>query len=157
MKTFKEIFFIAMICISIFGGCNSKPDANHTNTESSNPNGSINDNLFKGKLIIILAEKLDKTSRKIVAQDYVQNGISFIPIFSSLEKFNESTQGQVTQDKIEIDGFFLLSILKGNETLRLNPSLNDEQDFQAKNLIEKYKTEIEKVKEDLESKINAQE
>jgi hypothetical protein len=41
---------------------------------------------------------------------------------------------------------FLLSLLNGNEILRINPSLADEKYYKASDLISKYKTEIENSK-----------
>lgn len=102
--------------------------------------------IFLGKLVIILSEDLQNESHTISIQDYVENGKSFIPIFSSIERFNESTKGMVSNPKIEIDGIFLLSILKGNEVLRLNPGLNDEQLYSSDSLIIEYKENILRLK-----------
>lgn len=101
--------------------------------------------------VIILSEELNDNSSAINIQDYIENGKSFIPIFSSIEKFNESTKGNIKNQKIEIDGIFLLSILNGNETLKLNPGLEDETVFKSESLIKKYSEKIEKLKIEMES------
>ena len=103
--------------------------------------------MFKSKVIVILSQELVGNSRAINIQNYVENGLSFIPVFTTNEKFIESTKGQdIGKPKIEIDGIFLLSILNGNETLRVNPRLKDEQYYRASDLISRYKTEIENLK-----------
>ena len=110
-----------------------------------------NDEVFLGKVVIILSEELKGNENLINIQDYVENGKSFIPLFSSIEKFNESTQGNVTNQKIEIDGIFLLSILNGTETLKLNPGLKDEVVFNSGKLKEKFSENIIKVKAEMEN------
>ncbi|MDX2191260.1 MAG: hypothetical protein SFY32_15515 [Bacteroidota bacterium] len=106
-----------------------------------------NTEIFKSKIIIILSKELDKNSNIINIQDYVENGKSYIPVFTSIDKFNESTKGiNLGKGKIEIDGIFLLLLINGNETLRINPGLTDEQSFKASDLLVKYKTEIEELK-----------
>ncbi|MGL5111098.1 MAG: hypothetical protein ACRC6O_00515, partial [Flavobacterium sp.] len=67
------------------------------------------------------------------------------------EKFNESTKGNIKNQKIEIDGIFLLSLMNGKETLKLNPGLSDEENFKAEILIKKYSEEIEKMKIEMEN------
>lgn len=118
-----------------------------------------NDEIFLGKVVIILSEELNENSSAINIQDYMENGKSFIPIFSSIEKFNESTKGNVKNPKIEIDGIFLLSILNGNETLKLNPGLKNETMFKTELLIKKYSEKIKKLKIEMENlkKINNKE
>ncbi len=110
-----------------------------------------NDEIFLGKVVIILSEELNGNSSVINIQDYIENGKPFIPIFSSIEKFNESTKGNIKNPKIEIDGLFLLSILNGDETLKLNPGLKDETIFKSELLIKKYSEKIEKLKIEIEN------
>ena len=99
--------------------------------------------MFDSKVIVILSERLINDSHLINIQDFVANGITFIPVFSSKEKFTRSTKGaDLGKQIIEIDGIFLLSLLKGNETLRVNPGLEDEEDYEASDLISTYKAEI---------------
>ena len=114
-------------------------------------NTEKNDEVFLGKVVIILSEELKGNENLINIQDYVENGKSFIPIFSSIEKFDESTQGNVNNQKIEIDGIFLLSIMNGTETLKLNPGLKDEIVFNSGKLKEKYSENITKVKAEMDN------
>jgi hypothetical protein len=96
------------------------------------------------KVTIILASELDTTSNNIDVQDYVENGNSFIPVFSSPDKFKESTKGADLGKKIiEINPYLFLSVLSGKETLRINPGLSDDTYFSASELKQIYKTEIE--------------
>jgi hypothetical protein len=110
---------------------------------------AMHEDLFKKNVIIILSEALDEKSNKINVQDYIQNGKSYVPVFTSIEKFNESTLSHVKNQKVEIKGMFLLSLLHGNETLRINPGLNDEVNLQASELIKEYSSEIFELKEEL--------
>jgi len=97
-----------------------------------------------GKLIIILATELDTKSKNINVQDYIENGKSYIPVFSSPDKFQESTKGADLGKKIiEINPYLFLSILNGQEILRINPSLSDEIYFKASDLKQIYKMEID--------------
>ena len=109
------------------------------------------DGIFLGKVVIILSEELNGNSSVINIQDYIENGKPFIPIFSSIEKFNESAKGNIKNPKIEIDGIFLLSILNGKETLKLNPGLEDETIFKSELLIQKYCEKIEALKIKMEN------
>lgn len=139
-----------LVPIIFFLRCtNVNKDSAQIKEVQSVENVMSNEDVFKHKVIVILSEGLDINSNKLNIQDYIQDGKSFIPIFSSMEKFNESTQGQVKNEKIEIDGFLLLSVLKGNETLKLNPGLKDEFSFDAFTLIKKYSSEIKKKNADI--------
>lgn len=112
----------------------------------------MQDSIFKDKVIVILSQELDLNSNLINIQDYIHEGKSFIPVFTSIEKFNESTKGQVTNKKIEINGILLLSILNGTETIHVNPGLFDETIFQSVELKKKYKIEILLLQEELKKK-----
>lgn len=136
MKAIQLLFIIVLL------SCNYPKDQIDTKMETSNQNNEI----FLGKVVILLSEDLDQNSNAINIQDYIENGKSFIPIFSSIDAFNESAKGVVKNPKIEIDGIFFLSLLNGNETLRLNPSLENEEYFNAAHLIEKHSVEIADVK-----------
>ncbi|MFN8283388.1 MAG: SseB family protein [Chitinophagales bacterium] len=94
-----------------------------TNLDQQTNDTKMNHDLFKKKVVILPAKGLDESSNQINIQDFVQDGKSFIPVFTSIDKFDESTRGQLKNPKIEIDGVLLLSILHGDETLRINPSL----------------------------------
>ena len=154
-KTESEIQIMKLnylIFILAFLSCNnSKKDNSESKVETKMEMTNQNDEIFLGKVVIILSEELNDSSNVINIQDYIKNGKSFIPIFSSIEKFNESTKGNVKNPKIEIDGIFLLSILNGKETLKLNPGLEDETIFKSELLIKKYSEKIEKLKIKMEN------
>lgn len=133
-----------MILFSLFS-CKGK-DNNSVKTETKIETQNDFESIFLGKVIVILANDLDGNSKNINIQDYIENGKSFIPVFSSLEKFNESTKGMVKNPKVEIDGIFLLSILNGNETLKLNLGLEGEKIYYSNDLIKKYSDKIEELK-----------
>ncbi len=124
------------------------------NKKGAESTGIKTNQIFKGKVIVILSEKLNKDSTNLHLQDYEQNGKSFIPFFTSIENYNESTKGQIINEKIEIDGIFLLSVLKGDVTLRQNPSLKDDREYNLKSLQEEYSKEIENIKSKMGSNTN---
>lgn len=108
--------------------------------------------IFKNKVIVFLSKEPDLKSNILDIQDFIENGKSFIPVFTSTEKLTESTQGAELPFTIyQIEGLFLLSIMNGNETLRINPTLNDEAFFKASDLKEYYKANIEKLIEKMKS------
>ena len=136
-----------LIFILAFFSCNnSKKENLEKKVEPKMEMTNQNDEIFLGKVVIILSEELKGNSSVINIQDYIENWKPFIPVFSSIEKFNESTKGNIKNPKIEIDGIFLLSILNGKETLKLNPGLEDETIFKSELLIKKYSEKIEKLK-----------
>lgn len=98
---------------------------------------------LKSNVVIILAEELKGDTTHIKVQDYIDDKGSFIPVFTSLEKYKESTQGQqLGKGPIEINGLFILSIMNEKDRIRLNPGLKDEIYFEVKELKEKFKTQI---------------
>ena len=102
---------------------------------------------LKSNLVIILAEELKGDSTHIKVQDFVDDKGSFIPVFTSKESYKESSQGnELGKGIIEINGMFMLSIINNKDRIRLNPGLKDEAYFDAKELKEKFKTEIENIK-----------
>ena len=108
--------------------------------------------IFRNKVIVFLSKEPDPKSNILDIQDFVENGKSSIPVFTSTEKLTESTQGaELPFPKYQIDGLFLLSIMNGNETLRVNPTLSDEAFFKASDLKEYYKKDIEKLMEKMKS------
>jgi len=149
---------ILVLIISCFFLISYGYSSHKENTKSSlkNNNYSLTNNSFNSikaksdkfftldKVIIILSHELDPKSKILNVQDYIENGKSFIPIFSSPEKFKESTKGADLGKKIiEINPYLLLSVLSGKETLRINPTLSDETYFNASDLKQIYKSEIE--------------
>lgn len=115
------------------------------NVQSDQNKMIMTDEIFKKNVIIILSSELDMKSNIINVQDYIVNGKSFIPVFTSMDKFNESTKGAVKNTKIEINGMFFLSLLKGNEELHVNPSLEDELIINSAELIKRHDTRIKEV------------
>lgn len=102
---------------------------------------------LKSNVVIILAEELNGDSTHMKVQDFVDDKGSFIPVFTSKENYKESSQGnELGKGIIEINAMFMLSIINNNDRIRLNPGLKDETYFEAKDLKEKFKTEIEKIK-----------
>lgn len=72
--------------------------------------------------LVIIADVGNASDTTISVQNFNHDGFSFIPIFSSKNMFTSLTAGSEFQEKgisIEID--MLLSMLKGDETLILNP------------------------------------
>ena len=144
--------FIYLIFFTLLISCNNhKKEIAISKLEPEMENTEKKDEVFLGKVVIILSEELKGNENLINIQDYVENGKSFIPIFSSIEKFNESTQGSVINQKIEIDGIFLLSLMIGNETLKLNPGLKDEIVYNSGKLKEKYAENIKRLNAEMES------
>jgi hypothetical protein len=140
-----HLLFLLFLSIS----CNDRETAfvkGQNKIESKSKNNQ-NTEMFKSKVIIILSKNPIGDSYLINIQDYVENGLAYIPVFSTKEKFTKSTKGvDIGKQIIEIDGLFLLSLLNGNETLRINPRLEDEEYYKASELISKYKTEIDSLK-----------
>jgi hypothetical protein len=100
--------------------------------------------IFKNKVIILLKKQPDLNSHFLDIQDFVENGKSFIPVFTTKEELIKSTQGaDLPFPKYQIDGLLLLSVMNGNEVLRVNPSLKDEVFFKASDLKEYFKEDIE--------------
>lgn len=145
MRTIFVDLSLIFIMTSLFSCNNPKEEivVTHVKTVLENKNPE----LFKSKVIVLLSKELNKKSNILDLQDFIENGKSFIPVFTSMEKYMESTKGvDLGKSQIEIDGMFLLSILKGNEILKINPSLNDEEFYRASELLVTYKSEIDSVK-----------
>jgi hypothetical protein len=108
--------------------------------------------IFRNKVIVFLSKEPDPKSNVLDIQDFIENGKSSIPVFTSTKKLTESTQGaELPFTKYQIDGLFLLSIMNGNETLRVNPTLSDEAFFKASDLKEYFKKDIIKLMEKMKS------
>jgi hypothetical protein len=137
-------FIHILLALSLLACGNSGTNGSASQQESAKAQilPKMSSEIFRQNVIVILSERLDEKSSRIHIQDYIRDGKSFIPVFTSMEKFNESTQNQVRNQVIEIKGLLLLSILNGNETLRVNPGLKDETDFNARELARKYANEI---------------
>jgi hypothetical protein len=140
MKTLMRlIYFLFLLIIQ---ACNANDHNAFVKSNADVSDSTMSDNIFKKKVIVILSKDLERMSNNINIQDFIKDGVSFIPVFTSIEKFDESTKGDVKNPKVEIEGIFLLSILQGTELLKVNPGLKDEEDFKAADLIKKYLVEI---------------
>lgn len=72
--------------------------------------------------IVVIGWWTDESSNKIVLQDFVRDGHSFIPIFSDEDRFRAETAGSGFESKgLAIKRRLLHSILRGDEVLVLNP------------------------------------
>lgn len=77
--------------------------------------------LMKGHVYIIATWK-SKEAKDINIQDFKRNGKSFIPIFQDKQHFDSEIKGSGFEKKgVSIDANMLASIMKGSETLVLNP------------------------------------
>jgi hypothetical protein len=90
---------------------------------TNNPEGikKLCDELKAG-YVVIIARWSDPKSNRIVVQDFIQGGESFIPLFSNKAHFFAGTQGSgFEHEGVSIKCDLFLSMLKGDELLILNP------------------------------------
>ena len=107
---------------------------------------SDNEGIFKNQVIIFLTKEPDPGSTILDIQDFVQDGRSFIPVFTSKETLARSTRGsELPFPTYKIDGLFLLSLMNGNETLRVDATLSNEAYFKASDLKAYYRTDIQEL------------
>lgn len=72
--------------------------------------------------LVIIARWDKETDRQITIQDFVQNGESFIPVFSDEAHFDAETMGSGYESEgVLIKRSLLKEILEGRELLILNP------------------------------------
>jgi hypothetical protein len=72
--------------------------------------------------IIVIGDWLDESARSIRLQNFIAGGESFIPVFSDEGSFRRETQGSGLETKgLAIECALLASMLRGDETLILNP------------------------------------
>jgi hypothetical protein len=100
--------------------------------------------IFSGDVIVLLAEELDPAAHSLRLQDYVADGRSFIPVFTTKEKAHEAFGGK-KPDKpmIAINGGFFAYMMKGTETIKINPSLDGELVIPAEEIVNVMKDEVE--------------
>lgn len=155
------LIMLTMACLSIsFFSCNEKDDKTEaiSKTESTSKTEmkqayKPSMDIFREKVVIFLSKEPDMDSNILDIQDFNENGKSFIPFFNSIESLKESTQNaDLPFIEFEIDGLLFLSTMGGNETLRFNPTLRDDEYFQTSDLIEYYKADIEKLNAELRAK-----
>ena len=73
--------------------------------------------------IIVIGEWDDPACRTLKLQNFVADGISFIPLFSDEAAFERQVKGSGFEDDgLAIDCNLLLSMLHGDELLILNPN-----------------------------------
>jgi hypothetical protein len=157
IRTLKAILALTIL---FFAGCNSSTNNKSQNNmispdvDRKDPVAMLkasirlkSDKYFTlDKITIILSEEPDLNSNKINIQDFFVEGKSFIPIFSSEEHFTKSMAGvDLGKPVIEINPYLFLSLLSGDETIRVNPSLSDDSNFKASDLKSVYKDEIDKL------------
>jgi len=71
---------------------------------------------------IIIARWDSEKDKKITIQNFINNGVNFIPIFSDWNSFNEQIAGSDFEEEgLQIERKLFASILKGNENIVLNP------------------------------------
>jgi len=154
----KKLHILALLISITFFSCGNKTKDNLTdlNTDSQiqiKENMTDQKEIFKNKVIVFLTKEPELNSNIIEVQDFIENGQSSVPVFTSIEKLKESTQGaELPYPKYEFEGLFLLSLMEGNEVIRINPSLSDEAFFKASDLKEYYKTDIDELLKNMESK-----
>lgn len=137
--------FAFLILLTICS-CNSKTDQEGNSEKTKEKIETIEHpqmEIFKNKVIIFLKEAPDLASDILDIQDFIVDGKSFIPVFTSKEKLIESTQGaKLPFVEMEIEGFLLLSMMGGNETLRVNPDLKDDASYLTADLKKTFGAEI---------------
>lgn len=102
---------------------------------------------IRSNVVVILAEELNGDSTHIKVLDFKDDSGSFIPVFTSKEKYNESSQGnKLGKGIIEISGMLMLSIMNENDRIRLNPGLKDDAYYEVKDIKARFKKEIEAYK-----------
>ena len=165
-----RVILVFISAIFVLMSCDPQPEQkkkSSTSTLSKPKKASSNeksvrvllDGVFQKKLSVILVNEPDSNTSSIHLQDYVVDGASFIPVFTSKKDFTASTGGMdIGKPVMEINGLVLLALLNGNESLKINPSLPTEQNFNASDLTQVYKTEIDSIRKEfkrLENKINS--
>jgi|ERR1043166_3403180 hypothetical protein len=86
-------------------------------------------------LIVVLSKPLDPNGQTISLQDFVVNGESIIPLFTSEAPFRQSTGGvDLGRPVMAISRDLLASLLHGNEVFLLDPQLPSERRFTAADL-----------------------
>lgn len=94
---------------------------------------------FGPKLLIILTKNPDPESSTIEIQTYNHGDVSYIPVFDSRAAFETSTKGNdIGRPVWEIDRRLFVSMLRGNETIVLNPNLPSEITFSGDEMKEAF-------------------
>jgi hypothetical protein len=89
--------------------------------------------------IIVLCRQPDLNSHVLDIQDYVIDGESIIPLFSSPEALRASTRGaDLGRPLFEIDRALLTSVAKGHEVYLLDPQTDRQLRFSARDLLSAF-------------------
>ena len=87
------------------------------------------------KVLIVLAKEPDLKGNILDVQDYIRNGESYIPFFSSKETFQEATRGAGLGKPVwAIDRRLFVELSKSNQVLILNLGLPTEMRFTGEEL-----------------------
>ena len=105
-----------------------------SNSETQSSKDSVIRDAVPPNLVVILAERPDPKSNTLRLQDYHREGGPFIPIFRSKESFQRSTGGGIDKPTFQIDRRLFVSMLRGSETIILDPSLPDQIEASANDL-----------------------
>lgn len=88
-----------------------------------------------GDQFIIIGRLGDPSSNNITIQDFVRDGESFIPLFSDLDHFRLAVKGTEFENQgLEIKRALLLSMLRGDELLILDPGSPDARPLRKSDL-----------------------
>ena len=72
--------------------------------------------------VVIIAWWESDESHEITIQDFNKDGLSYIPIFTSAAEFDSQVAGSGYEASgVMINSRLLLSLMKGGETLMINP------------------------------------
>ena len=151
MKFIPIAFTLTLLFFS-FSSCseNKNTTINKPATQlEANPSMDV----FKKMIVIFLSKEPDMDSNILDIQDFNENGKSFIPFFTSLESLKESTQNaDLPYVVFDIDGLLFLSIMEGEEILRMNPTLKDDTYFKASDLKAHFDMDIKKMLKEMENR-----
>ena len=87
------------------------------------------------KVLIVLAKEPDPNGYVLDIQDYIRNGESYIPFFSSQEAFQKSTGGKGLGKPVwEIDHRLFIELTGSNQVLILDLGLPTEMRFTGQEL-----------------------
>ena len=90
-----------------------------------------------GDGVILIAWWDNPESSSIHIQDFIMNGKSYIPVFTSTDKAKEQLKGTPYTNKlVEFKVEFLADLMTGNETIIVNPADNEDLRFTGKEFIE---------------------
>jgi hypothetical protein len=107
--------------------------------------------IFTKKVVVILAKEMNPKGFDIYLQDYIVDGYSILPVFTSKDEQEKSFQGtDPGKPIIEIDGILFAMLLNGIEKVIVNPSLANEKTFLGSEIKEVLSAEIEILKKELE-------